>query len=134
MEIHSVLLFLASFATTAFRFNYYGDWLHDFGKADFTLHADAYAPDNTQNFFGVGNETSYDDRIKYYRARFNIYQIEPGLRWRRPKSTFSIGTHFQFYKYDIEDNVGRITTNLSQLHSYDSLTITKNKLYWWYCS
>jgi hypothetical protein len=119
--------FLHSFATTAFRFNYRGDWLKAFGKADFTLKADAFAPDNTQNFFGVGNETSYDDRIKYYRARFNIYQVEPALRWRRPKSTFSIGTHFQFYKYDNEDNVGRITTNLSQLHSYDSLTITKNK-------
>ncbi len=121
--------FLHSFATTAFRFNYRGDWLKLFGKADLTLKADAYAPDNTQNFFGVGNETKYDERIKYFRSRFNIYQIEPALRWRRPKSTFSIGTHFQFYKFDNEDNVGRITTNVSQLHSYDSLTITKNKLF-----
>jgi hypothetical protein len=121
--------FLHSFATTAFRFNYRGDWLKVLGKADFTLKADAYAPDNTQNFFGVGNETKYDDRIKYYRSRFNIYQIEPGLRWRRPKSVFSISTHFQFYKFDNEDNIGRITTNVSQLHSFDSLTISKNKLY-----
>ncbi len=121
--------FLYSFATGAFRVNYAGDWLKAVGKADFTLKADAYAPDNTQNFYGVGNETPNTEQIRYYRARFNIYQVEPALRWRRPKSTFSIGTRFQLYKYDIEDNLGRITTNLSQLHSYDSLTITKNKLY-----
>jgi hypothetical protein len=121
--------FLHAFSTTAFRFNYYGDWLKILGKADFTLHADAYAPDNTQNFFGIGNETTYDNLISYYRSRFNIYQIEPALRWRRPKSTFTVGTRFQLYKYDFEDNVGRITTNVSQLHSNDSLTITKNKLY-----
>jgi hypothetical protein len=121
--------FLHSFKTTAFRFNYYGDWLHALGKADFTLHADAFAPNNTQNFFGVGNETVYNEKIRYYRARFNIYQIEPALRWRRPKSIFSIGTRFQLYKYDSEDNIGRITGNVLQLHSYDSLTVTNNKLY-----
>ncbi|WP_379090355.1 BamA/TamA family outer membrane protein [Pedobacter sp. UC225_65] len=121
--------FLHSFATTAFRFNYRGDWLKAVGKADITLKADAYAPDNTQNFFGVGNETKFDDRIKYYRARFNIYQIESTLRWRRPKSTFSVGPSFQLYKYDDEDNEGRFITNTSQLHSYDSLTVAQNKWY-----
>ncbi len=121
--------FLHSFATTAFRFNYRGDWLNLFGKADLTLKADAYAPDNTQNFFGVGNETLYDknNKIRYYRTRFNIYQIESTLRWRHPKSTFSIGPSFQLYKYDGEDNAGRFITNNLQLHSYDSLTISKNK-------
>ncbi len=121
--------FLHSFATTAFRFHYNGDWLKVFGKADLTIKADAYAPDNTQNFFGVGNETKYEERIRFYRARFNIYEIEPALRWRRPKSTFSIGTHFQFYKFDNEDNVGRITTFPGKLHSYDSLTVAENKMY-----
>ncbi|MBB2145433.1 BamA/TamA family outer membrane protein [Pedobacter sp. LMG 31464] len=121
--------FLHSFATTAFRFNYYGDWLKLFGKADFTLKADAYAPDNTQNFFGVGNETKYTNEKIYYRARFNIYQLEAALRWRRPKSTFSVGPSFQYYKYDNNDNIGRITTNISQLHSYDSTTVAQDKLY-----
>ncbi len=121
--------FLHAFATTAFRFNYRGDWLKAIGKADFTVKADAYAPDNTQNFFGVGNETKYDERIKYYRARFNIYQIETALRWRRPKSTFSIGPSFQLYKYDVEDNIGRILTVPSQLHSNDSLLVAENKWY-----
>ncbi|WP_316768348.1 BamA/TamA family outer membrane protein [Pedobacter frigiditerrae] len=124
--------FLYSFATGAFKFNYAGDWLKAVGKADFVLKAIANAPDNTQNFFGVGNETKYDkdaNSIRFYRARFNIYQLEPGLRWRRPKSTFSIGTLFQYYKFDADDNVGRFITNNLQLHSFDSLKVEKDKLY-----
>ena len=121
--------FLHAFSTTAFRFNYYGDWLKAIGKADITLKADAYAPNNTQNFFGVGNETKYNDRINYYRARFNIYQIESALRWRRPKSMFSIGPSFQLYKFDKEDNDGRILNMPTQLHSNDSLIVGKNKWY-----
>lgn len=121
--------FLYAFATGTFRFNYKGDWLKVVGKADFTLRADIYAPDNTQNFFGVGNETKFDDRIGYYRARFNIYQIEPALRWRRPKSTFSIGPSFQYYKFDTDGNQDRFINQSDQLHSYDSLAISKDKLY-----
>lgn len=121
--------FLHSFATTAFRFNYRGDWLKVLGKADLVLKADAYAPDNTQNFFGVGNETTNNNNIRYYRARFNIYQIESALRWRRPKSTFIVGTNFQLYQFDKEDNAGRFINNTPALHSFDSLTITKDKLY-----
>lgn len=124
--------FLHSFATSAFRFNYRGDWLKAVGKADLVLKADAFAPDNTQNFFGMGNETKFDDSgddVKFYRARFNIYQLEALLRWRRPKSTFTVGPIFQFYKFDKEDNTGRFINNSSQLHSYDSLTVDKDKLY-----
>lgn len=119
--------FLHAFATTAFRFNYRGEWLKALGKADLIAKADAFAQDNTQNFFGVGNETKNVERIRYYRARFNIYQVEGALRWRRPKSTFSIGPNFQLYKYDAEDNVGRILTQPYALHAYDSLTISQNK-------
>lgn len=121
--------FLHSFATKAFRVNYKGDWLNLFGKADLVLKADVYAPDNTQNFFGVGNETSYTERIRYYRTRFNIFQVESSLRWRRPKSTFSIGTQFQQYKFDPDGNEGRITTNPAAMNSFDSLNITDDKLF-----
>lgn len=121
--------FLHSFSSDAFRFNYKGDWLKLFGKADLVLHADAYAPDNSQNFFGVGNETQNIANVRYYRARFNIYQVESSLRWRRPKSTFSMGTLFQLYQFDKDDNVGRFITNSNQLHSFDSLKIDQDKLY-----
>jgi len=124
--------FLHSFSTKAFRFNYKGEWLKALGKGDFVLKADAYAPNNTQNFFGFGNETHFDehgDDIRYYRARFNLYQVDAAIRWRRPKSTFSVGPAFQYYKYNQEDNDGRFIENASQLHSSDSLTVRNEKMF-----
>lgn len=124
--------FLHSFSTRAFRFNYKGEWLKALGKADFILKADAYAPNNTQNFFGLGNNTPFDNEtqeISYYRARFNLYQVDPSIRWRRPKSTFSIGPSYQYYKYNKEDNDGRFIENTCQLHSYDSLTVRNEKMF-----
>jgi hypothetical protein len=124
--------FLHSFSTSAFRFNYKGEWLQALGKGDFVLKADANAPNNTQNFFGLGNETQFDehgDDIRYYRARFNLYQIDPSIRWRRPKSSFSIGPSFQYYKLNQEDNEGRFIQNPSKLHSSDSLTVRNEKMF-----
>lgn len=121
--------FLHSFATTAFNFKYKGDWLQLFGKADLVLNADAYAPDNSQNFFGVGNETKNVNGISFYRTRFNIYQVEASLRWRRPKSSFSMGIVSQLYQYDNKENTGRLITMPLALHSYDSLSVSKDKLY-----
>jgi outer membrane protein assembly factor BamA len=124
--------FLHSFATSAFRFNYKGEWLKALGKADIVVRADAFAPNNTQNFFGLGNETKFDehgDNVKYYRARFDIFQIEPAVRWRRQKSTLTIGPSFQSYRFDADDNAGRFINNSLALHSADSATINQNKMY-----
>ncbi|MET4140576.1 metallophosphoesterase [Pedobacter sp. UYP1] len=124
--------FIHSFSTKAFKFDYRGEWMHTFGKADLILQASAYAPHNTQNFFGAGNETSFDksiDGISYYRARFSLYQFDPALRWKRPKSSFSVGPSFQYYSYNKDDNTGRFINNSANLHSSDSLTIAKDKLY-----
>lgn len=121
--------FMHSFSSAAFNFNYKGDWLKLFGKADLVLKADAYAPDNSQNFFGVGNDTENINSVGFYRARFNIYQVESSLRWRKPKSTFSMGTKFQLYQFDKDENSGRFISNSSGLHSFDSLKIDKDKMH-----
>jgi hypothetical protein len=123
--------FLHSFSTKAFRFNYKGEWLKALGKGDFVLKADAFAPNNTQNFFGLGNETPFNDgdNIRYYRARFNLYQVDASIRWRRPKSTFSVGPSYQYYKYNQEDNDGRFIENPSRLHSSDSITVRNEKMF-----
>ncbi|RZK43262.1 MAG: hypothetical protein EOO90_04685 [Pedobacter sp.] len=121
--------FLHAFATRAFRFNYKGDWLKLVGKADLVLKADAYSPSYTQNFFGIGNETKNTESLRYYRSRFKLYQVESALRWRRPKATFSVGTNFQLYRYEREDNVDRILADQRELHSPDSLVVSQNKWY-----
>ena len=70
-----------SFSTSAFKINYSGEWLSVFGKADIIANADIYAPENTHNFFGRGNESGIlkvGDFRKYYRSRFNLYQFIEG--------------------------------------------------------
>lgn len=120
-----------SFSTEAFHLRYAGDWIHVFGKTDLTLSATIKAPDNTQNFFGRGNETSFlkvGDYKRYYRTRFNIVELEQAFRWRgRKGSSLSLGPAFQYYHFNSDGNQGRFILNTSRLHSYDSTTLTKDK-------
>jgi hypothetical protein len=124
--------FLHSFATEGFRFNYKAELFKVLGKADLVLQADVYAPENSQNFYGLGNETVFNrtgDFVRYYRARFSLYQFDPALRWRLSKSTFSIGPSLQYYRYNRDDNEGRLISNPLLLHSADSASIAKDKAY-----
>ncbi|MFC3562874.1 BamA/TamA family outer membrane protein [Pedobacter jamesrossensis] len=123
--------FLYSFGSSAFNFRYNGDWIHAIGKADFVVEANASAPMNSQNFYGLGNQTPYDDDLDdiYYRARFNLYELSPALRWRLKKTTFSVGPTFQYYNYDKDGNQGRLISMTNQLHSSDSTTIAQNKAF-----
>src|SRR5690606_18839832 len=99
---------------------------------DFVIDADAYAPNNTQNFFGLGNSSEYDREnhdIQYYRTRLNLYELKPALQWNRPLSSFKIGPAVQYYSFDPAKNRGRFIENSGELNTYDSLSIDQNKLF-----
>ena len=120
-----------SFSTNAYRASYTGEWLHVFRHTDIVVKATASAPDNTQNFFGRGNQTVFDktgDYKKYYRTRFDCFGINPAFRWRSAgRYSFSIGPALQFYQYNASENAGRFITNTSLLHTYDSATLSHDK-------
>jgi hypothetical protein len=123
-----------SFSTAAYRIRYKGEWIKAIGKADITLQANIFAPNNTRNFFGRGNETDYikdGDFRRFYRTRYNVYQFNPSLRWHLGKfNTLSAGPSLQFYHSDSLENKGRfINTNASLINSYDSNSIHKDKLH-----
>lgn len=122
-----------SFSTSAFMAKYNGEWIDVIGKADFTLQAFAKAPNNTINFFGRGNETTFDKTgnfKRYYRSRFSIYQVDPALRWRSKTGTsISIGPSLQYYHFDRDDNDGRLINNPALIGSYDSTTIDQDKMH-----
>jgi len=127
------LLVSAAFNTGAIKVKYKGQWKEVVGKADLLLDANIFAPNNTQNFFGLGNASTYDKQahsMRYYRARFNLYDLHSALSWT-PTSTisFKIGPSFQLYYFDTDDNEGRFINNTDQLHTYDSLTIAKDKVF-----
>ncbi|MGI4803942.1 MAG: hypothetical protein ACRYFL_04165 [Janthinobacterium lividum] len=121
-----------SFATSAFRIRYKGDWIHAVGNADFSLQAFVQSPGRT-NFFGRGNETAFDktgDYKTYYRTRYNTYSLNPALRWQINKgSNISIGPSFQYYHFNPADNTGRFINQTSLIGSYDSTTIAKDKVH-----
>ncbi|MET3501304.1 hypothetical protein ABIC45_002916 [Mucilaginibacter rubeus] len=125
------LLITHSFKNEAFRISYSGQWMSALGKADITLAARADAPDNTMNFFGQGNHTALDetgDYHRFYRARFDFYQLDAALRWHiDPKTTFSAGPSLQYYHYNENDNVGRSVTVPGSIRSYDSVSYRYDK-------
>lgn len=122
-----------SFSTNAFRIRYNGEWLEALGKADLLLQASAFAPDNTQNFFGTGNETPFikaGDYKRFYRARFDLYNVNPALRWKtRKDKSIIIGPSFQYYHYDTAENKGRYLESNPFIHSYDSTSIAEDKMH-----
>ncbi len=124
-------IFAHSFSTNAFRLNYKGAWTDVIGNTDFVLNLNAYAPDNTRNFYGRGNASVFDKTgnfKRFYRARFDLYELNPALRWGDPqRSNFTLGPSLQFYHMDLAANQGRFITNTALLHSYDSATIGKDK-------
>ncbi len=125
--------FSHAFATNAFRFKYQSEWMNVFSKTDIGINAIALAPDNTQNFFGIGNETRFiktEDYIRFYRTRFSIVQVDPFFRWRnKPNSSLSIGPSIQWYSFDSSDNKDRFINNLATVKTYDSVSILKDKLH-----
>lgn len=120
-----------AFSTSAFKIRYSGEWNRVIGKTDIIVNADMYAPENTQNFFGLGNETPFlktGDYRKYYRSRFNLYQLTPAFRWQNRKTgiMFSVGPSIQHYRFDSSDNTGRFIVT-TPIKSYDSLMIAEAK-------
>ena len=115
-----------SFATSAYRARYKGEWIDALGHADITAAANILAPDNTQNFFGMGNSTVYDKShsINYYRSRFDLYELQAALRFKTVSGAyFSAGPAFQYYSYDSSDNKSRFIQTVPSVGSYDSASL-----------
>lgn len=119
-----------SFSTAAYRAKYRGEFIDVLKRSDLVIDAVAKAPNNTQNFFGIGNETGLDksgDWKRYYRTRFGFYSVSAALRWGSSKSNVSVGPSFQYYHLDEKDNLGRFINNQALIGSYDSASVNKDK-------
>lgn len=125
-SMHRVLI-NRSFATSAFRMRYNGEWIHVAGTTDLTLQALINAPDNTTNFFGTGNETVLvkdHNYRQFYRTRYNTFFLDPSLRWRfGQEMSLSVGPSFQMYRMDESVNAGRLIRNTAVIKSYDSTSV-----------
>jgi len=118
-------------ATGAYNFRYKVDAIDVFGKTDVVAEADIKAPDNVQNFFGIGNETVFEDegakKISYYRARYNIIQGFAMLRTDAGRGlSLLTGPVFQNYWMDRDENLGRFVSE-PDLKGLDTAVLYERK-------
>jgi len=122
---HSLLVGKA-LATNASFLRYKGDITNVIGHADLDMYFNMAAPNNTVNFFGVGNETTSkrisDAGIRYYRTRYNLVDMQVKLKWSLSKH-FKIfaGPAAQFFNMNLDDNIGRFIIEYAQQQNDSSL-------------
>ncbi len=118
-----------AFKTNAFNIYYEGHAVDVVGNWDLVWDADVRTPNYVFNYFGQGNETTYDvdeREISYYRSRFNWYELSSGLQRKITESgTFTVGPHYQTFRFDPEDNIDRFITSPESGLDQDDLAETK---------
>ncbi len=119
--------------TSSYRFNYEGDYIQVLGNHDLILRADIKAPVNVTNFFGLGNETIFDETKpgseKYYRARYNFVDASILLR-RQLQSWMRIhyGVAFESFRVEREQNIGKYVSQTIE-NGLDPETLSKGRAY-----
>tara|TARA_R110001599_G_scaffold337536_1_gene555927 strand:+ start:15763 stop:19446 length:3684 start_codon:yes stop_codon:yes gene_type:complete len=107
---------LGSYAieTSSYQFSYDLDITDAFGKLDFSLSAEAKAPNFVNNFFGMGNETPYDKDLdeRYYRTRFEEYAVKPTLTLNLGKNT-SLNFGPTFRTVEVEESTDRFISDFA---------------------
>jgi hypothetical protein len=122
---------LHALSTKAYAFKYNFEAVDAIGRTDLLFHGSALAPNNTINFFGLGNEAVYDkhapEGIHYYRARFAQYDADLQIRKRfGTLFQFAIGPAFEYVKMDSSDNKDRFI-NHTDLNGLNKETLYQPK-------
>jgi hypothetical protein len=121
-------------ATNAYNFKWYSEFTGALGKkSDLLFDADIKAPNNTTNFFGYGNATTFvktnPGKFRYYRARYELGDVSLLIR-KRLTSHFSmtLGPTYEFYSLDPDKNFNRYILQTAS-NGVDSKTIFKDQSY-----
>jgi hypothetical protein len=120
-----------SLGTKAWMLRYTGEFTDFIGNTDLVLSAAAKAPNNTINFFGYGNETVFEKarKIRYYRTRFSLYNVEPLLKTKlSSKFQLLYGPTFTYYTLDKDETQDRIISDFAH-NGLDSAAIFQSKSY-----
>ena len=122
-----------AFNTGALRFHYAGDWIKAIGNHDLLARADIRAPVNVTNFFGLGNETVFEENKpgneKYYRARYDF--IDGSLLLRRQLQSWmrvNYGLAYQSFKVEKEENAGKYVSETG-VNGLNPATLYEGKSY-----
>jgi len=122
-----------SLSTKAYAFRYSLEATKAIGSLDLLVHGKVLAPNNTINFFGLGNETAYDkhapEGIRYYRARFVQYDADLQLRKKLGRVLqLAAGPAFEHVNLDSADNKDRFI-NHTELNGLNKAMLYRSKSY-----
>ncbi|SFB09991.1 BamA/TamA family outer membrane protein [Algoriphagus aquimarinus] len=117
--------------SSAFNIEYNGHAVDILGNLDLVWKADVRAPDYAFNFFGLGNESEYNDDtydVDFYRSRFRWYELYGGLQAKLGESgSLTVGPHYQVYRFDPDDNADKFITSAES--GLDQIILDKAKFY-----
>lgn len=101
-----------AFATSSYNISYSGEFIDAIGNADFLFDASIKAPNFVNNFFGLGNESVYNDDLEltFYRTRFEEVSLAPSINVNLgSKGNLNLGAHFR--AIDIQRSNDRFITD-----------------------
>lgn len=116
-EPHKAEYFISgyhAFATNAWNFIAEAQWYNTFGHTwDLHLSGEFLGPDYVFNYFGYGNNSSFDkaNGIDFYRLRKNVVRIEPSVV-HRFSPVWSLGAGPTYAYYNVEDDSEGVLSTL----------------------
>jgi len=116
-------------ATSSYNFLYEGKFIDVLGKADFLINSEIRSPNYVTNYFGLGNESLYDQSrgIDYYRVRFEEILLNAKLKYDIGEQfSLTVGSSSQVIK--VEPTPERFIKNFNA-NGLDSATVFKRKVW-----
>lgn len=99
--------------TGAANIRYNGIWYQLFGDWRAEFAGQFLFPKSYKNFFGLGNETTLEDRsLNYYRARLYQYSVEPRLVIKQNIMNFYAGLRLR--ATNVDESPGNIVSDPAQ--------------------
>lgn len=117
---------LFAFRTAAFDFKYKGIFNHVYRSLDLVADVNLEGPNYTRNFFGLGNESTYDrsNHISYYYVRFDNFIGTAQIR-KRIGNAFSISLGPSYESIEVRQEQDRFITDISNASGNDTIFAQK---------
>ncbi|MEJ7587706.1 MAG: BamA/TamA family outer membrane protein [Ferruginibacter sp.] len=121
-----------SVARKTFLITYFAEVKKFIGKNDLGINLYSRGPGSLNNFFGLGNETVFENKgekkIAYYRSRYDYINLDARL-YRDITSRLRVngGIAAQYYTSSASDNRAKFFDKYNNI--YPSLLVYQNKMY-----
>ena len=118
-----------SLARKSLLFTYVAEWKKLIGNNDFGINILSRGPNNLSNFFGIGNNTVFenkgDHKISYYRNRYDYVTGDVSLHHTYGNWRISAGIAGQFYNSQASNNDERFLNDYNRAYPNEKVFGTK---------